>query len=172
MKSPLRRSSLLAAAAAATVLLVGGCDLDVENPNRPDAQRAFADPAGLQQLLGGAFRTWVETRGDYFGALPMTMMADNYTASWNNAAIRFYNSVGVECTSRCGWTNSATAPEAAGGPSVESQWYGYYTVLSSANDVAKAIVGGLCFDGDNLPADCAADNTGCVEGLCQVVGCI
>lgn len=159
MKSPLRRSSLLAAAAAATVLLVGGCDLDVENPNAPDAQRAFSDPAGLQQLLGGAFRTWVETRGDYFGALPMTMMADNYTASWNNAAIRFYASVGVECTSRCGWTNSATAPEAAGGPSVESQWYGYYTVLSSANDVAKAIAGGLCFDGDNLPADCAADNT-------------
>lgn len=149
----MKRLSSLATALVA-VLAVGGCDLNVENPNAPDAPRAFVDPAGLQQLLGGAFRTWVETRGDYFGAMPMTAMADNYTASWNNAAIRFYNSVGVECPSRCGWTNSATAPEAAGGPSVESQWYGYYTVLSSANDVLKAIDAGLCFD-----SDCAADNT-------------
>jgi hypothetical protein len=134
--------------------VVGGCDLDIENPNAPDAPRAFVDPSGLQQLLGGAFRTWVETRGDYFGALPMTAMADNYTASWNNAAIRYYTSVGVECASRCGWNNSATAPEAAGGPSIESQWYGYYTVLSSANNVLLAIADGLCFDDD-----CAVDNT-------------
>ena len=33
------------------------------------------------------------------------------------------------------------------------------TVLSSANDVMAAIADGLCFDGDNLPADCANDNT-------------
>jgi hypothetical protein len=142
------------AVALVAVLATGACDLTIENPNAPDAPRAFVDPSGLQQLLGGAFRTWVETRGDYYGALPMTAMADNYTASWNNAAIRFYNSVGSDCPSRCGWTNSATAPEAAGGPSVESQWYGYYTVLSSANDVIVAIKNGLCFDDD-----CATDST-------------
>lgn len=154
----MRRSSILAAVATLAVLAAGGCSsLDVENPNAPDANRAFVDPAGLQQLLGGAFRTWVETRGDYYGAMPMTMMADNYTASWNNAAIRFYNSVGVECPSRCGWTNSATAPEAAGGPSVASQWYGYYTVVSSATDILRAIANPtnpVCFDDD-----CATDNT-------------
>ena len=148
----LRLSSFAAALVAA--LATGACNLDVQNPNAPDAPRAFQDPAGLQQLLGGAFRTWVETRGDYYGALPMTAIADNYTASWNNAAIRFYNSVGVECPSRCGWTNSATAPEAAGGPSVESQWYGYYTVLSGANDLLVAVKNGLCFDDD-----CTVDST-------------
>jgi hypothetical protein len=147
---PMLRSSL----AAAAFFVVAGCNLDIQNPNAPDAKRAFNDPAGLEQLLGGAFRTWVETRGDYFGAMPMTAMADNYTASWNNAAIRFYTSEGVECAQRCGWTNSATAPEAAGGPTVESQWYGYYTVLSAANDVLRAINDGLCFD-----ANCATDNT-------------
>lgn len=149
--SYMRRSSFLAAAAAMVVTL-GGCDLDVENPNAPDAKRAFNDPAGSQQLIGGAIRTWVETRGDYYGALPMTAMADSYTASWNNAAIRFYSSVGSDCTSRCGWTNSATAPEAAGGPSVEYQWYGYNTVLASANSVLKAIANGVCFD----DAECEA----------------
>ncbi|HET9453256.1 MAG TPA: hypothetical protein VFO66_03135, partial [Gemmatimonadaceae bacterium] len=149
-KLPMLRSSLL----AVTVFAATGCNLEIDNPNAPDARRAFNDPAGLEQLLGGAFRTWVETRGDYFGAMPMTAMADNLSASWNNAALRFYSSEGVECAMRCGWTNSATAPEAAGGPSVESQWYGYYTVLSSANDVLRAIEDGLCFDDD-----CAADNT-------------
>lgn len=142
------------ASALLAALVANGCNLEVENPNAPDAPRAFADPSGLQQLQGGAFRTWVTTRGEYFGALTMTGMADSYTASWNNAALRFYTSVGVECASRCGWTNSATAPEAAGGPPIEGQWYGYYTVLSSANDVLRAIDDGLCFDDD-----CDVDNT-------------
>ena len=146
---------LWSAAALAATLLAGGCgNLDVQNPNAPDAKRAFLDPSGLTQLLGGAVRTWVETRGNYFGPLDMVAMADSYTASWNNAAIRFYTSVGVECPVRCGWTNSATAPEAAGGPSVEGQWYGYYTVLSSATDILRAIDTGLCFD-----ANCTVDNT-------------
>jgi hypothetical protein len=136
------------------VLAAGGCNLEVENPNAPDAQRAFSDPSGLQQLIGGSFRKWVETRGDYFGVLTMNTMADSHTASWNNAAMRYYSSVGSDCSTRCGWNNSATAPEAAGGPSVEAQWYGYHVVLSSANDVLKAIDDGICFD-----ADCAADNT-------------
>lgn len=141
--------------ALALALLGAGCgDLEVENPNAPDAQRAFVDPAGLSQLLGGAVRTWVITRTDYFSALALTAMADSYTASWNNAALRFYSSVGVECPSRCGWSNSATAPEAAGGPNVEGYWYGSYTVLSSATDVLKAIEDGLCFD-----TNCAVDNT-------------
>ncbi len=148
-----RMSSLCVA--LATAGLLSGCNMEFENPNAPDAERALVDPSGLQQLLGGAFRTWVETRGDYYGALPMTAMADNYTASWNNAALRHYSSVGADgCASRCGWNNSATAAEAAGGPSVESQWYGYNTVLSSANDVLFAVANDLCFD-----SNCATDNT-------------
>jgi len=150
---PMPRWSSLAATLAA-VVLVGGCELDVENPNAPDANRAFQDPAGLAQLLGGAFRTWVDARSGYY-TMPMTAMADNYTASWNNAALRFYSSVGSDCPQRCGWTNSATAPEAAGGGGpIENQWYGYNTVLSSANDVLTAVADGLCFDDD-----CTADNT-------------
>ena len=146
---------LWSVAALAAAMLAGGCgNLDVQNPNAPDAKRAFVDPSGLTQLLGGAVRTWVQTRGNYFGPLEMSAMADSYTASWNNAALRFYTSVGVECPSRCGWTNSATAPEAAGGPSIEGEWYGYYTVLSSATDVLRAIKNGLCFD-----TNCALDDT-------------
>ncbi len=115
------------AAVLTAVLMTGGCNLDVQNPNAPDANRAFGDPAGLQQLLGGAFRTWVEARDGYY-VMPLTTMADNYTAS------------------RCGWTNSPTASDA--GLAVEAQWYGYYSEWWSATHVLKAINDGICFDDD------------------------
>jgi hypothetical protein len=146
-----RLSSL--AAVLVAVLATGGCDLNVGNPNDLDQERAFADPAALEKLMSGALRNWGATRGDYF-MMPLTAMADNYTASWNNAAIRFYSSVGSDCASRCGWTNSSTAPEAAGGPIPEAAWYGYHTVLSSATDVLRGIANGVCFDGD-----CTVDST-------------
>ena len=140
-------------AALVVVIAMAACDLNVSNPNAPDAPRAFSDPAGLEALISGALRTWVETREAY-DIMSMNMQADNYTASWNNAAIRFYSSVGSDCPSRCGWTNSSTAPEAAGGPAVAIAWYGYHTVLSSANDVMGAVGRGVCFDDD-----CSADST-------------
>src|SRR6266571_4787619 len=137
-----------------SALLLAGCNLNVENPNAPDAPRAFLDPAGLEQLLSGAVRTWVETRENYY-VMPLNAQADNYTASWNNAAMRFYSSVGSDCPIRCGWNNSVTAPEAAGGPTVEVLWYGYYNVLVTANNVLDGIERvHVCFD-----ADCSVDST-------------
>src|ERR1700745_516829 len=121
------RWSMLGVTAAA--ILTASCNLNVDNPNSPDRQRALSQPSGLQQLLGRGVRAWVEARENYF-VMPLDAMAKNYTASWNNAAMRYYSSVGSDCPVRCGWNNSATAPEAAGGPTVEALWYGYYTVLS------------------------------------------
>jgi len=147
------RASTLAVLVTAAVL-TGGCDMNTTNPNAPDTKRAFGTPEGLTQLLAGAIQTWVGTRDNYF-VLPLTAQADNYTASWNNAAIRFYSSVGSDCASRCGWTNSATAPEAAGGPIIEAQWYGYYSVLNAATlIVSRRVKDGICFDDD-----CSADST-------------
>jgi hypothetical protein len=149
---PMPRLSSLGAALV-VVVAIAACDLNVGNPNAPDAPRAFSDPAGLEQLMAGAIRTWAQTREDYF-IMPLNAQADNYTASWNNAAMRFYSSVGSDCPSRCGWTNSSTAPEAAGGPTVAAAWYGYHTVLSSSNDVLGAVGRGVCFD-----TDCSVDST-------------
>jgi starch-binding outer membrane protein, SusD/RagB family len=147
----LRWSTLVVAAAA---LVTVSCKLNIENPNDPDKIRSLGQPSGLQQLLGGGFRTWLETRENYF-VMPLDAQADNYTASWNNAAMRFYSSVGSDCPIRCGWTNSSTAPEAAGGPTVEVLWYGYYNVLTTANNVLSGIETlHVCFD-DN----CSVDST-------------
>lgn len=46
---------------AATLLLTGaaGCvDLDVTNPNQPDAGRALRTPGDVESLMAGAFRQW------------------------------------------------------------------------------------------------------------------
>jgi len=147
----LRWSTLVVAAAA---IVTVSCDLNISNPNDPDKIRSLGQPSGLQQLLGGAVRTWVETRENYY-VMPLNAQADNYTASWNNAAMRFYSSVGSDCPIRCGWTNSSTAPEAAGGPTVEVLWYGYYNVLTTANAVLNGIETlHVCFDDD-----CSVDST-------------
>jgi len=147
----LRWSTLVVAAAAVVTV---SCNLNVENPNDPDKIRSLGQPSGLQALLGGGVRTWVETRENYY-VMPLDAQADNYTASWNNAAMRFYSSVGSDCPIRCGWTNSSTAPEAAGGPTVEVLWYGYYNVLTTANNVLIGIENlHVCFDDD-----CAVDST-------------
>ncbi|OLC10233.1 MAG: hypothetical protein AUH41_03265 [Gemmatimonadetes bacterium 13_1_40CM_66_11] len=147
----LRWSTLVVAAAA---IVTVSCNLNVENPNDPDKLRSLGQPSGLQALLGGGVRTWVETRENYY-VMPLDAQADNYTASWNNAAMRFYSSVGSDCPIRCGWTNSSTAPEAAGGPTVEVLWYGYYNVLATANNVLIGIQDlHVCFDDD-----CSVDST-------------
>src|SRR5437667_12138539 len=127
LRSFTRRVALVA------VVVAAACNLDVSNPNAPDANRAFGDPAGLQQLLGGAFRTWVEARDGYY-VMPLTAQANNYTATWNNAPIPFYSSAGADCASRCGGANSPTATAAR---VTESHWNGYHTVWSGAAQVGR-----------------------------------
>jgi len=123
---------------AAIVALLGtGCkSLEVVNPNAPDAARAFSDPGAVQGLVTGAVRSWVQLRTNYDGALVASAMADEYSASWNNFNLRYYTSYGVECPNRCGWANTNSSPFRF---QVETFWYGFYSLLSSVNDVLKAI---------------------------------
>ena len=123
--------------AIAAVVSTAGCkSLEVVNPNNPDAQRAFSDPGAVAGLVTGAMRNWVQLRTNYDGALLLSAMADTYSASWNNFNLRYYTSYGVECPNRCGWANTPSSPFRF---QIESFWYGYYSLLSSVNDVLKAI---------------------------------
>lgn len=123
--------------AAVAVLFTAGCkSLEVINPNAPDAERAFSDPGAVAGLVTGAMRNWVQTRENYDGALVLSAMADGFTASWNNFNLRYYTSVGNECPQRCGWDNRPTSNFRF---QIEAFWYGYYGLLSSANDVLTAI---------------------------------
>jgi hypothetical protein len=130
---------------AAVALAVGtfGCkSLEVTNPNAPDAARAFSDPGAVAGLVTGAMHSWFNTRGTYYGAETLDMMADSYTSSWNNMNNRYYSSYGpignfqANCPQRCGWVNNTSDPKRLW---VEGFWYGYYGLLSSVNDVLIAI---------------------------------
>ena len=129
-------------AAAALAVLVAGCSgsLEIENPNAPDKERAFSDPATVAAVAGGAIRTWLINRQEYNSGLLLNSMADGFTASWNNFNLRYYTSEGNlgagECLDRCGWVNVQTSSFY---PQLEYFWYGYYSALSSANDALTAI---------------------------------
>ncbi len=124
-----RRSGVWAVAA---LVGVSACkDLDIENPNEPDARRALSDPGGVQAIAGGTLRTWFNTHQGMNAAGPLSTMADSYTASWNNFNMRIYSS-----EPRTSWKND---PAEVARVAVEHYWYGYYSALSSANDVLTAI---------------------------------
>ena len=124
-------------AVALVALVTLGCkSLEVTNPNAPDAAGGLSDIGSIQGLVTGAMRNWVQTRQSYDGALVLSAMADSYSASWNNFNLRYYTSYGVECPSRCGWDNASISPYRF---EIENFWYGYYGILSSVNDVLRAI---------------------------------
>jgi starch-binding outer membrane protein, SusD/RagB family len=110
-----------------------GCaDLDVENLNEPDAAKALANPEDLASLAGGAFRTLHNAMQEYDGpALAMTVMADQGTCSWGNAAMRDMSS-----EPRQGFINSLTY---AYFPVIRVFWESSYSSISAVNDVLRAI---------------------------------
>lgn len=146
------------------LVLAGSCDtLNIGNPNAPDSERALSDPATVQTIAAGAIRTWyLTTQGgfgeDQYPALTLAVMARSHTAAWNNYNIRFYTGCttgdwdvytsatnGTCSTEQLGttfprieWQND---PASAQRTQIEALWYGYYSALSSANDVVKAIRG-------------------------------
>jgi hypothetical protein len=138
----LRRPEVWAVAALVSVSACG--NLDVANPNEPDAKRALSDPKGVQAIAGGTLRTWFNTHQGMDAAGPLTTMADSYTASWNNYYMRLFSSSVISsdgpscigCAPRTHWRNDPADAERTG---VEHYWYGYYGALSSANDVVSAI---------------------------------
>jgi hypothetical protein len=142
MSNVLRRPEMWALAALVSVSACG--NLDVANPNEPDAKRALSDPGGVQAIAGGTFRTWFNTHQGMDAAGPLTTMADSYTASWNNFYMRLYSSSTISsdgptcigCAPRTYWRND---PADAERTAVEHNWYGYYAALSSANDVVTAV---------------------------------
>src|SRR6059036_2731370 len=143
----------------AALVLAGGCEtLNVKNPNAPDTNRALTDPATVEAVALGAVRTWFNVSQNMDPDGILITQANSHTASWNNFQIRFYSGctkgplsppfpTGGTCGttsgvySRIEWQNNLEAAERT---QIERYWYGYYSALSSASDVIKAIrVGGI-----------------------------
>lgn len=133
--------NLKRATALLAVMALGACkSLDVANPNEPDAKRALADPAALEALAGGTLRTWFRYWDGMESAGVLTTQAQSFTSSWNNFNMNFYSGLDNDGTRNTrSWQNTQVA---AGRTSIEWLWTGYYSALSSANDVVKSIKDG------------------------------
>ena len=145
----MHNAKLTRAAGVLALFALGACkSLDVQNPNEPDAKRALADPAALEALAGGTLRTWGRTFDGMEAAGVLTTQAQSFSSSWNNFNMNFYSGLDADGTRNSrSWQNDLAA---AGRTSIEWSWTGYYSTLSSANDVVKAIKGGAVV---NNPSD-------------------
>ena len=123
-------AAALAAAACAN-------DLNIVNPNAPDARRALSDPAALEAVAGGTLHTWFTGYEGMMAVGPLSTIADTYSSSWNNFFMLYINSQDADGTRNTRpWKNDPGAQERA---HLEWYWTQYYSVASSASDVLKAI---------------------------------
>ena len=123
--------------AAACAVAACNKDLNIANPNAPDARRALSDPAALEAVAGGTLHTWFTGYEGMMAVGPLTTIADTYSSSWNNFFMLYINSQDPDGTRNTRpWKNDPGARERA---HMEWYWENYYSVASSASDVLKAI---------------------------------
>jgi hypothetical protein len=155
LKRPLRPLAALGVLALAAALASCG-NLDVENPNAPDRQRALSDPAAIEAVAGGAMRTWLNAYTSLRGAGVLATQARSYSSSWNNGNLNFYSSVDNPSAAPDQWVRMTRTwqndPAAGARTSIEAFWGGgldeqtrvrggFYNSLSAANDALRAIRG-------------------------------
>ena len=112
-------------------------DLNIVNPNAPDARRALSDPAALEAVAGGTMHTWFTGYQGMMAVGPLSTLADAYSSSWNNFFMLYINSQDADGSRNTRpWKNDPGAQERA---HLEWYWQHYYGAASSASDVLKAI---------------------------------
>src|SRR5574338_930187 len=140
---------------AASLVALGACnDLEVENPNAPDAKRALADPNAVEAVASGALRTWFNAFNHLKSGGVLSVQARAFSSSWNNGNLNFYSSVDNPTAPPEQWNRMSRSwqndPASAARTSVDAFWGGtqdeagafrggYYTALSAANDALVAI---------------------------------
>lgn len=125
-------------ALAAVALMGAACaDLEVENLNDPDRERAINTPADVEALISGSFRPWHRSNFHYFysSAPMMSVMADDHTATWGN--------FGMNDGSREPREPINNDPSYGYSYVVEQAWTQSYRALSGIRDGLIAIEGGV-----------------------------
>lgn len=135
------RMKLGSALGAAALVMSAACsqDLSVTNSQNPDVARALASPADVQSLAVSSVNSWylASTYYDPWAALSVT--ADNMTANFGNFGMRFQN---VE--PRASYNNIASNGDAE---MALQPWNRQYKALGAANDVLRAVAGGIALPG-------------------------
>jgi hypothetical protein len=139
----LRRSLTVLATAA----LLGACseltDLDVENPNAPDAARALASAEDVEALIGSSFYQWHLNQKDGSPSWSLSVASGENTSSWGNWGMQDWGTIPRSAYQN----NSAYSYRGTN----ELPWYRLYGVISAVNDGLMALDGGMEFgqNGEN-----------------------
>lgn len=126
---------------AAALILSAACtqDLAVSNPNNPDVSRALASPADVQSLAVSSVNSWYLASTYYDPWTGTSVTADNMTGNFGNFGMRFQN---VE--PRIPYNNLASSTDAE---LALQPWNRQYKSLGAANDVLRAVAGGVVLPG-------------------------
>ena len=119
------------------ILSMTACqDLDVINPNAPDANRATSQPSTTESFVATSFRTWWPVAGhDDYPSWAFATMAREITSGFAD-----FGQLELSAEPRSAWNNS---PVNARRAVAETPWYGLYRTISAATDVVTAIDNGL-----------------------------
>ncbi len=128
MRNPLKHlmvGSLLLGQAACV-------DLDIQNPNHPDAARSLSTPEDVLSLIGSSFNSWFYGSYSFFGAgLALSNAAFQHNAPWANAGMEKYGRIPrISFVNRISDTdyNYLTRP-----------WYYSYRALAAVADGLRAL---------------------------------
>jgi len=124
-------------AGIALVLALGACqDLDVQNLNDPDRERAISSAEDIQSLISSSFYTFFSTlERSCYPSWALGVAADEGTSSWGNCGMQ-----DISSEPRAAFPNT-TAYGYRG--VVQDAWFRHYDMISSVNDGLKAIKDGL-----------------------------
>ncbi|HLA90183.1 MAG TPA: hypothetical protein VJL28_07135 [Gemmatimonadaceae bacterium] len=117
-------------------LTLAACqDLEVTNPNLPDALRATQQPTAAETFVATSFRTWWPVGGhDDYPSWAFSTMAGEVTSGFAD-----FGQLETSAQPRTAWNNS---PVNARRFVSEDPWYGLYRTISSVNDALAAIARG------------------------------
>ena len=121
----------------AAVLLAGSAclDLEVQNLNAPDRERAIRTPGDVEALVSGGFQVWEATSQGLYPGGAMSCVADSHSSSWGNFGMR------DNCSEpRIAWNND---PSYGSRWVALSPWNNSYTALAAVRDGLSAINDGL-----------------------------
>lgn len=120
-------------AAALLAFLAAGCaDLEVTNPNAPDARRAIANADDVESLVAGAFNTWHYQEWTYTSFGPfMSNQSFQHTAPWANFGMEYYGRIPRQEVG-----NFQAHPEYM---QISRAWNQTYSALSAIADGLRAL---------------------------------
>ena len=131
----------------AVLLSASAClDLEVQNLNAPDRERAIQTPGDVEALVSGGFQVWESTSQGLYPGGAMSCIADSHSSSWGNFGMR------DNCSEpRIAWNND---PSYGSRWVALSPWNNSYTALAAVRDGLRAIEDGLRIqEGPDAPDD-------------------